>query len=263
MTISHIFRADTTNVGDWYCPPARYFTFANSGMADILNFSADNLDRHVVVGGGGLLAQFFHSHMRRLADCRPRLASLVAWGVGESENINCAGRMVLPYQGKLPDYLTIFDLVGVRDYGAEYRWVPCVSCMLPHFDRTYSVTRRICIYDHKRVPIVIDGFDRLSNDGNDIDAAIAFLASAEVVITNSYHGAYWATLLGRRVLCIPNFSKMYRFKHLPILCRIEDWRRYIDLTASYPQALAECRAANHAFYRDVAALQGMSSSDPP
>jgi len=74
------------------------------------------------------------------------------------------------------------------------------------------------------------------------------------VVTNSYHGAYWATLLGRRVVAIPNMSKMYRFKHAPVIGRAQDWRKLAALAVAYPEALAECRAANLAFFADVAAL---------
>ncbi|CAL4869162.1 hypothetical protein MMA231_03453 (plasmid) [Asticcacaulis sp. MM231] len=154
----------------------------------------------------------------------------------------------------MPDYLKAFDLVGVRDFGTEYRWVPCASCMLPQLDKPYVVQHEVVIYEHKRIPIPLNGTPRLSNDGNDIDAVLAFLASGETVITNSYHGAYWATLLGKRVIAIPNMSKMYRFKHFPVVCRADEWKRFSALTRAYPEALAECRAANLAFFEEVKAL---------
>jgi hypothetical protein len=256
MSVGHVFRQDAGNVGDWHCPPLRYFPFADTVAADILDLDFERLGRHVVVGGGGLLAKSFHASMQRLADGRGRFDSLVAWGVGESENVDRKGGFVLPFAGPMPDYLRQFDLVGVRDYGTEYRWVPCASCMLPQFDRPSEATDDIVIYEHKRIPIPIEGvFRRRSNDGNDIDAVLGFLASGRVVITNSYHGAYWATLLGRRVVALANMSKMYRFKHAPVICRAEGWKRCVDLTVDYPGALAECRQANVDFQRDVMRLQ--------
>lgn len=255
MTVGHLFRTDMHNVGDWFCAPNRYFAFDNARQADILDFDGDALDDHVIVGGGGLLADTFHPHMRRLAELRPRLKSLVAWGVGESQNVDRRGGFVYPYAGVMPDYLARFDLVGVRDFGAEHRWVPCASCMHPDFDRRYEIEREVGIYQHRRIAVPIEGFDRITNEGSDLARALEFLGSSEIVITNSYHGAYWATLLGRRVLAIPNMSKMYRFKHSPVICRPEDWKRYVRSTVAYDDALTECRDANQSFYHDVLTLQ--------
>ena len=177
-----------------------------------------------------------------------------AWGLGESLNVDRKGGFVLPYPKSLPDYLNRFDLVGMRDYGTQYAWAPCPSCLLPGLELPSPPIHEIVIYEHKRIAIPIDGFPRNTNAGDDINSVLAFLASGEVVITNSYHGAYWATLLGRRVLAIPNMSKMYRFKHAPVIARPEGWKRLMDLTVAYPGALSECRAATHAFYAEVLKL---------
>lgn len=264
MRVSFIFRQDSTNVGDWFCLPSRFFHFPDSDVSDIISFDAESLKENVVVGGGGLLAKTFHSDLNRLVNLKPRMGSLVAWGIGESENIDRQGGFVLPYTGPLPSYLKEFDLVGLRDYGTEHRWVPCVSCMLPQFDLEYEITQEIVIYEHKRIPITIDApFPRRSNVGNDIDAVLAFLASARVVITNSYHGAYWATLLGRRVVAVPNMSKMYRFKHMPVICQLSHWKRCVDLAREYRSALAECRQATLEFYRDVSLLHAREGLQQP
>lgn len=254
MNVTSIYRTDATNVGDWYCAPSRYFADLRGPELDILQSDFATLEGAVILGGGGLIARTFAEPMTALAQRRPALKALIAWGVGESLIVDRSGGFVPPYDGELPDYLQPFDLVGVRDYGAGHRWTPCASCLLPQFDAVRKPSHDIVVYEHKRIPIPIDGFPRRTNGGDDIDEALAFLASGELVITNSYHGAYWATLLGRRVIAIPNMSKMYRFKHAPILCRPENWHRHIDVAVTYPEALTECRAANHAFHRDVQAL---------
>ncbi len=255
MSIGVVYRADATNVGDWYCSPARYFTLRYPEQADIMALDLDRLAPDVLVGGGGLLAKTFHPFLRALAERRPKLRSLAAWGLGESENVDRSGGSAPPYAGPDPDYLSAFDLIGVRDYGTPHVWAPCASCMHPSLDRPYEITRELCIYEHKRIRIPIEGLPRRSNDGNDIDATLAWLGSTQVVITNSYHGAYWATLLGRRVVAIANMSKLYRLKHPPVICRAGDWKRYVDLAAPYPDALAECRAATAAFHDRVTRLQ--------
>ncbi|WP_367957678.1 polysaccharide pyruvyl transferase family protein [Aquibium pacificus] len=189
-----------------------------------------------------------------------RNGPLIAWGIGESLNIDRQGGVVLPYHGPLPDYLSSFDLVGLRDWGTQYPWAPCPSCLLARFDEPPEISRHeIVVYEHKRIPVPIEGLPRLSNNGSDIEKVLSFLASAEVVITNSYHGAYWATLLGRRVVAIPNMSKMYRLRHAPVLSVAERWRRAVDLAEPYPKALAECRSATLDFYDKVLTLIGSTS----
>ncbi|TDW25977.1 hypothetical protein EV128_116150 [Rhizobium azibense] len=254
MTVSNIFRSDPTNVGDWYCAPSRYFSLP-SGDGDILDLENLSLADHVVVGGGGLIAKTFHPFMERLSARKSEMHTLTAWGIGESENIDKTGRIVGPYNGNYPTYLEAYDLVGVRDFGTSYRWVPCVSCMSEMFDTDYPISTEICVYEHKRIPLAIDGFPVMTNGGNELMTVLRFLGSAELVITNSYHGAYWATLLGRRVIVIPAMSKLYRFAHPPVICRVEDWKKFAGVTQQYASALSECRAANIAFHKAVLSLQ--------
>jgi len=221
MDVANVFRADDTNVGDWHCAPFRYFDLGRAYL-DILDFEPSTeghdesvkalADRHVVLGGGGLMAKTFHPKLAHLAEQRPRLLSLVAWGIAESEYVDRSGGLVPPYPGPLPDYMSAFDLIALRDTGgnlhSRVEWAPCVSCMAPAFDKHPKVTRHAVIYEHKSIPIPIDGLDRVSNEGRSLESKVAFLGSAELVITNSYHGAYRAILLGRRVLAVPNMSKI-------------------------------------------------------
>jgi hypothetical protein len=254
LRATSVYRCDETNVGDAFCAPYRYFNIRGPRQ-DILALDLNNLSGVVIVGGGGLVAQTFEPAMTALADCRPRLAALIGWGLGESLHVDRNGEIVMPFAGSLPNYLGAFDLLGVRDFGTPYRWTPCASCMWSEFDRVRGdPAKPIVIYEHKRIPIPIDGPERMSNDGNRISAVLDFLASGEVVITNSYHGAYWATLLGRRVVAIPNMSKVYRFKHAPAVGRPQHWRQLADVAIAYPESLSDCREANMKFFAEVTAL---------
>lgn len=254
LRATSIYRRDETNVGDAFCAPYKYFGI-NGPVHDLLALDLDSLRGVVVVGGGGLVADTFKSAMTTLSERRPQLKALIGWGFGESLHVDRKGGMVMPYADNFPGYLNAFDMLGIRDFGTSYRWTPCASCMWPEFDRIREKPAKpFVIYEHKRIPIPIDGWDRLTNDGNDINAVLNFLASGEVVITNSYHGAYWATLLGRRVVAIPNMSKLYRFKHAPAVGRAQHWRQLADVAFAYPEALSECREANEQFFADVSAL---------
>ncbi len=144
-----------------------------------------------------------------------------------------------------------FDLIGLRDFGTKYRWVPCASCLHSAFGKKYEVTNRIAIYEHKDVPLGINGFPLLKNSETNIIKVAEFLGAAETVVTNSYHGVYWATILGRSVVAIPFSSRFHNFKHMPILSNSGNWKQAIDKTKTYPEALAECHQANISFFCDV------------
>jgi len=60
--LKFIFRADRTNVGDWWCPPWRYFPFRPAMIGDIVDskFKINETDI-LLVGGGGLGNDFFGS----------------------------------------------------------------------------------------------------------------------------------------------------------------------------------------------------------
>ncbi len=87
------------------------------------------------------------------------------------------------------------------------------------------------------------------------ESVIQFLASAEIVVTNTYHGAYWATLLNRKVIVIAPFSnKFMGFKYEPVIVRgLKDVKDAVHDARRYPEALSDSRELNVAFYQRVKA----------
>jgi hypothetical protein len=80
----------------------------------------------------------------------------------------------------------------------------------------------------------------------------AFLGSGRCVLTNSYHGAYWAALLGREVLVFEPWNSKWlltpwRFTH----CMRSDWRAKRLEARAFPWALADARRRNILFARRV------------
>ena len=176
----------------------------------------------------------------------------ILWGAGH----NSRDKDTEPYTIEYPSYLNQFHLVGVRDWDTDYRWVPCASCMHSAFDKEYEIKNEIVWFEHKKK--MYDGkfldtipAPRMLNTGQNMDQIIEFLASGETVVTNSYHGVYWATLLGRKVVCLPWGSKFNMFRHPPVMASEKNWQDKIDKAVSYPNSLDECRTANKEFYEDV------------
>ena len=112
-----------------------------------------------------------------------------------------------------------------------------------------NVHRDVVVYQHNELPpIPIDAPALDNGPDTTLEDAVAHLASGRVVVTNSYHGVHWATLLGRRaVIWDPWCSKFELLRYPMPTAGAADWERAAERAPVYPDALAECRAANAAF----------------
>jgi len=222
--------------------------------------------RPVIFGGGGLLGFDGHNKHKEALEILRRYAEsggpVVIWGAGHNRTrnwIDAQRETDASLYGDLSNFV-----VGLRDFETMWRWVPCVSALHPSFHaRRPKPSNSVVSYWHGALPLpssALQGLPQMTNIADksakkfmsDLEAVLAFLASGEVVVTNSYHGAYWATLLGRRVVAFPNSSKFLGFKHKPASVLLNaDLKALIDAAPSYPEALSECRDANVDFRRIV------------
>jgi len=172
------------------------------------------------------------------------------WGAGH----NAAPGEPLIY----PEELNQYQQVGVRDSNTNFTWAPCASCMHPAFRKKYNKRHRAIWFEHKKQLIKDRDFGsepmlRFTNTGTDMDQTIELLASAEIVLTNSYHGAYWATLLGCRVIVVgPWSTKFDHMRHPPVQIPLgQPWQEAVDQTQQYNHALEECQAATENFWNKI------------
>lgn len=214
---------DTENIGDKMCAPGLYYDL---GPVENLTTYASkgNLSRPVIYGGGAIAS-------RAVRNARLQRGITFFWSGGHTTR----GKSK---HDATPDY-SVFDLAGTRDYGTWKNWVPCVSCKSSLFDKDYDVTHSKVYYGHKK----LKPFDKkpyMDNEHRSFEDVISFLASGETVVTSSYHGVYWAMLLGKKVEMHPFGSKFSYFKYEP-------GKQPIDF-------LEECRDANDHFYLRVMEL---------
>lgn len=231
------------NIGDRVSRPSLYFDFSATQVGVRTEF--DTSDCHLIVGGGGLLPQE-EENIAKLDVPGHK----VAWGVGSClepiDNNSCVWD---------------FDMCGLRDYEEEMKdyWVPCASCMSEHFDEEYEIKYEMVFYDHWMQPVGIARelpFPRMTNTQVNMKDVIAFLGSGATVVTNSYHGAYWATLLGRKVVVTPRGYKFHTMKHKPTFS-FPTWdllQQVLPKARTYPGALSECRVVNRNFFTAVQEL---------
>jgi hypothetical protein len=270
-----VFRKDPTNVGDWWSPPHRYFALKPEQTLDLVHLP-DLLPQHglVLVGGGGLGREGFRGHLQHLRRACPD-AQLVAWGVGADLPDFDIEREHRPSAADLlGDYFQEFDHVKSRVWMPDQpdQWVPCSSAMHPEFDNLWGQAPDVdvVVYSHKRKRMQPPSWRNLwkksrsplslprsvsvihaDNEGQDIVGKLKTLARARVVVTNSYHGVYWSTLLGKKVVCVPFKSGLFSFRHRPLYrlrtISLDD----LHLAPAHPEALRECRSANLQFFEDL------------
>lgn len=178
----------------------------------------------------------------------------VIWGAGHNSDVSKdkKGNIFLEY----PDYLIDYDITGLRDWDTGHHWAPCASCMHPALRKKYTIKNDIIWFEHKKQLIKDFGSDpipRFINSGNNIDQTIELLGSANIILTNSYHGAYWGLLLKKRVVVVGGWStKFYKMRHRPyILDKNENYKDVIDQTHIYGSALDESIAATEQFWRTI------------
>lgn len=226
MRILGLHIRNTKNAGDRWSSPLDYLPFSGHEMivGDMRSPPACRPDV-VVYGGGSITASpDFHRWPNAL---------MIGWGVGHHERVR-------PWDEAMrAEHLRasrLCDLYFPRDGITGFERAPCASCMHQVFDEMmpepvhefvrYSAARRVAV----DVPA---GAPHMTNEDGTIEQAVRFLASGRTVITSSYHGAYWAGLLGRKVSLVSWGSK---FEYLPKM------------------TLKECRDANRAAHAKVLQL---------
>jgi len=264
-----LHHASNHNVGDRQCRPLDHFAplmhpRLRAVPMDLLDRGVARLkSSYVILGGGGLLNPWCWT--RIIGPLLERDNRVIAWGIGHHhDNVPAhryPGARWKDWRGSETSYavdypLHRFFVCGVRDVYPGMAYAPCVSCMSPLFDRPPAPRHEVVVYWHGVLPRpapVAAGVAAMSNVGDaDLAHALAFLASGEVVVTNSYHGLYWATLLGRRVLLYePWCTKFDMFPYSARQCDSGNWRQRIAHARAWPDALAECRAASEGFARQV------------
>jgi hypothetical protein len=241
--------AGTKNVGDIHAAPYMYFDFGGRSQA-VLN--VPDIGRAnsgaLVVGGGKILLD----QPEWLA--KVESGKNIIWGVGAEPELEYS-----------PELLDKFQLVGVRESaspmidGKQSFFVPCASCMSPLFDGKYETPHEAVFYYHAAKTTqaqfeAMAGLPRYPNNLADMEEAVRFIASGDGVVTNSYHGAYWALLLGKKVACMPFNEKFFGFEFKPEYCNESEPKEALGKLADatrYPEALAESRRRNAEFYGRV------------
>ena len=242
--------ADKTNIGDTLCTPIslfqKYQKTHNQIVMDIredMPLSRIGMDDIVILGGGGLL-NYTDDWNERINQLLSLPAKVVAWGIGFNTHYDDVDK-------KLPITFERFDLFGGRDWlGTMDNYCPCVSCLNPKVHKKYPLQRHIGIVEHKESPIPLS-YNRISNRADEKQDIFSFIGSSNVIITNTYHGAYWGLLMGKKVILYHPFSSRFdAFKYPPTIYS-GDLEHDIAIAKVYPEFLKESCELNKDFFEKV------------
>ena len=198
-----VYRRDRDNAGDWASCPGRYYDFGNVVEHDIYSVRWKKIRRTdvVILGGGGLVdcIKEWNETVNRLFDV---CDTVIGWSIGENREANGGG-------WSCPVKWERFTLLGRRD-GEGERWLPCVSCKMPELSETNGEpSSGVGVIGHKDHPL----------EGAEITNAyparriIDYIGRHGRIRTNTYHGWYWAMLMGKQVDALADWSS--KFRHLP------------------------------------------------
>lgn len=178
----------------------------------------------------------------------------VIWGAGHNSDTSTNFDDI-----SWPKSFVNYSHIGIRDYSetSRFTWTPCASCMHPAIRKQYAIKNDVIWFEHKKQLIRDFGSDpipRFINSGSNIEQTIELLGSANIILTNSYHGAYWGTLLKKRVIIVGGVwsTKFNWLKHSPtILEKKQNWKDVIDSTPIYETALTECEYATEQYWNII------------
>jgi hypothetical protein len=200
----------------------------------------------VIVGGGAVLQNHkFVSNLLRMLN-QVRYKHLVIWGAGHNPDLAAP-------------VLEKSSLWGVReqiDGNSNNTWVPCVSgthLVFRDLER-HAATKDFLIIDHwKRKPIGINAnATRITNNPADMINVVQTIADHRYILTSSYHAAYWAVLMKRRVVFVSNpwQDKLKYFKWSVPQAEQFTWD-LLDQTEIYHDAIDVAVQGNHDFRQRV------------
>jgi len=246
------------NLAEQVCRPTTYFK--ELADVEVLPNDVEDLDifgeKAAIFGGSGLFYPDTAEVLRKALNRKNH--PMVLWGVGANDH--------LEHLVKWPQWTKEFDLIGLRDFGNPWDYVPCPSCMSPLFDeaRDTAPVHDVVVYEHPLCQIKeIKGRAKMNNKhpAEKYREVLMFLASGKTVVTSSYHGVYWAMLLARKVLCWKPFSsKFYSLEPLHYRVNEQNWYKVHSTMRAPAQVydyLERCRQHNVLFAQKVFKLLKM------
>lgn len=250
------------NAGDFYCNPGLFYDFSQNNKYNLISPIPKNKlsikNSIIIFGGGGIYTNSNIEILKKI----DKSNILINWGSG----LNFIDkRKITEYYGHeitKPPFDKIFDLSGFRDFKiipmyksnqlTNYRYLPCVSCKLDGLLKKYKIKRKIGLVEHMwLVPLDEFNYEKINMNLTkySIEEILKFIGESEYIITSSFHGMYWATLMNKKVIIYKCWSsKFYTFKYKPVIYS-GNLKKDLKKCKTYPKSLKECIRLNDCFYK--------------
>jgi uncharacterized protein YggL (DUF469 family) len=223
-----ISRLDKLNPGDYWSTPKHYFDeFKNDEWVDVFEFGKKNLASYdkIIVGGGGLLFNSNFDKALSLLQHSKYIEKVLFWGVGVNSvfDKDSSQEQIDEAVGKFPYKLKVFNKfqLNLRDKQERYNVLPCASCLHPVFDTKEKIVRKYLAIKHTKINSfknrpLYDEIHKIYTIDNTIENVIAEIKRSEIVVTQSYHGAYWAALCNKKVIVLTPWSTKFLYFDFPV-----------------------------------------------
>jgi len=278
MTVDRLFvnRKEKTNAGDWWSTPKHYFDeYKNDEWVDIFDLDKtvglENYDQ-IIVGGGGLLFNDNFQKFIRLLEHPKVVHKVFYWAVGINDKFNKTSTKEdiednLYNFNHIEGYHKINTLdkkqINIRDRQDRYNIVPCASCLHPIFDEKIETERKFLIIKHNKVmSFNKHSFWRenkiISCIDNTIENIVTEIKKSEIVYTQSYHGAYWSALCGKKTIIYTPWSTKFLNCDFPVKVMARGEFLEVNYNEDIPEPdlnyLNECRTRNLKLYENINGL---------
>ncbi len=245
MLIHFIHRIDNSNIGDLASCPLEYFKYFRQFKIkkhDIyqIDFKSIRKNDIVIIGGGGLfncLEEWNISINKVLKICN----NVIGWGIGFNTHHGTKTKTSINFSK--------FKLLSIRDYNhpSGLNFVPCPSCMQSFPSR--RIKRDIGILKHKDFQMNLS-YPCVENNVK-LSDFLKFIASSNYIITNTYHGWYWATLYGKKVILKDTFSTKFEYLPFKTISFSQDIEKDKKNAYCHKNSLRICRKKNKIFFQQV------------
>ena len=251
--IVNVKRIRTRNIGDLKSSPFEYWNklpvvSIEHCLSPRNRRLLDNA-KLVIFGGGGLLNYpKWDVHLKCLVD--KYAEKTVVWGAGT--NLHDGDKR------NADKFLDKFAMVGIRDYGTKYEYIPCPSCLSSVFDR---LTKEECykggmgIIENvgwtQKIKELIPGIRKIKNANMPFMALVRVILSKDLIITNSYHCVYWSILCRVPVVGIRTTDKFDYLKYPVPVMRHDNWDEMIGYRETFMGILEESRKLNLDFMNEI------------
>jgi hypothetical protein len=249
------------NAGDLYCSPHLFYNFNDYKIEytndwNLINKSKNNI---IIFGGGGIIDT--NKNRSEYYKNLEKSNLYFHWSSGSNKlNLKEINWKPSPKEINInDDILENFIFVGRRDhlknYYDKHEYVPCVSCKIKLLQNNYKIKRKIGIIQHmwlKKIKNLNYPTISMNLEKYNINEIIKFIGESEIIITGSFHGAYWSLLMQKKVIINGDWSSKFNtLKYKPTLLSSNIENDIKKCVIPPPEYLKECIELNDKFYHKI------------